>query len=124
MALPDVEVAAAFQDDEKVYLKIGPGVDAKGMPAKWRSVPTLGVSDPSVVTVDQTSNDPDGNPQSQTVNGISGWLVGGAPGTADVTAALEVDANQGADQNVIIHCAVGGGDSTGAAVVLGDPVKQ
>lgn len=124
MPLAPVEVAAAFHDDEKVFLKITPGVDSKGKAAKWRNVPILITSDSAIVNLDVASPAPDGSAQVQDTSSVSAWLVAGDPGTADVTAGLEVDANPGADQDVTVHCAVAGGDSTGAGVVLGDAVKQ
>lgn len=122
--LTPVDVAAAFQDDEKVYLAITPGFDSKGAKAKWRGVPAIVSADTTVVSVDQTSPAPDGSAQAQSIDAVSAWLVAGGPGTTDVSASLEVDSAPGADQQVNIHCAVAGGDSTGAGVVLADAVKQ
>ncbi len=124
MSLAPVELATALQDDEKVFLKITPGVDVKGKPAKWRSVPAISSGDSAIVVVDQTTAAPDGSAQAQSVDGVSAWLVAGDPGTTDVSADLEVDSAPGSDQTVTVHCAVAGGDSTGAGAVVGDPVKQ
>ena len=115
-------LATAFVDDEKVFVKLSPGVDSKGAPATLKSVPQWTSSDETVVTVSAVAEDG----TTLVTDGMSGWLVGGAPGSAVVKITAEGDVTPGVDPlELDIAVAVAGGDPTSlGAVIAAQPVKQ
>lgn len=114
-------LALALVDNQKAFLTLSPGTDDQGQPATLKSVPVWAVADPAVASVSAVAADG----TTPVTDGMSGWIVAGAPGATVVKITAEGDVVVGKDPlELDVSVAVAGGDPTSLGATVAPAVPK